>query len=633
MKYNQTVNDLKKIILATANFKRTKSFVLTKKILPTKKTTLLSDAKDVRKTLGKTLSSEVQIVSTYSDVLTIPTHFSYGATEYYISHKTKNIHKLLYLLGNENAQLKAIRNILGIKETTDESIIIHEKSAVYQYEIFDYKHTNSETAILYSLNQKLKTGQKYLLDYEVATHPNADNKVVFLLKYIQSIEQDTVNFSLTKDDQKALKVFQTNNVPEKMLTFYEDGKKYIGNFISKDVYYMTELIFHSVLQLKYNNQIIRGALDGLMIGETRTGKSQTVKYLLDLYEKGTILSLKNTTEKGLIGGSSQASGKGQSWKLSIGALTQQHRGFVALEELQGCDYDPHQAMTDMRSSGVVRLTRVGASLIVPTINRRISLSNPKGAQLSIKQYSSGLPIIEALVPKREDIARYDLICIVNAFEHLIKPLPQHRTTPNYPKPYYLARLNWIWSRTPEQIEITKAGQKLLWERTVALSDKFESTIQIIGRETNLKLIRVATAVAGMVCSTDENFEKIIVDEQHVNWAADFMDYLYSSPNFKLDIYVKKQKEIINMQPQDIEEFNNLYQVQANQDLLNGLANIDTFVNTKTISLWSEYDTTQLNILIKKLLKLKFIVSYRNDYIVTLRYKTVYNQVIKKKAND
>ena len=107
---------------------------------------------------------------------------------------------------------------------------------------------------------------------------------------------------------------------------------------------------------------IRGALDVFILGDTQVGKSETTSKLTELYNFGHFLSLKTSTTVGLIGGSNKVDG---NWMNTIGAIPRQHKKLVVLEEFSGAKPEFIKTMTDIRSSGKLRLARAAGEMNVP----------------------------------------------------------------------------------------------------------------------------------------------------------------------------------------------------------------------------------------------------------------------------
>ena len=121
---------------------------------------------------------------------------------------------------------------------------------------------------------------------------------------------------------------------------------------------------------------MRGYLDTLIVGESRTGKSSTANTLRKEYGLGVFTSLagNSATIAGLIGGSNKTP---TGFQTRAGVIPQNHRGLVIFEEFGKCKQDVVSELTDIRSSNEVRIARVSGTITLPALVRMIALTNAK----------------------------------------------------------------------------------------------------------------------------------------------------------------------------------------------------------------------------------------------------------------
>ena len=81
---------------------------------------------------------------------------------------------------------------------------------------------------------------------------------------------------------------------------------------------------------------------------------------------------------------------------------------------------------------------------------------------------------------------------------------------------------------------------------------------IFGVTTNKKLARFSVALASLVVNTDDTFTKVIVTKEIVDYAAKFLDDIYSSPHFKLDIVKQEWESYSNYTPTELKRFEDMY---------------------------------------------------------------------------
>ena len=155
---------------------------------------------------------------------------------------------------------------------------------------------------------------------------------------------------------------------------------------------------------------IRGYLDGLIVTESRVGKSTTAQALSKVYGIGSIASLAGSaaTSAGLVGGSVKA---GNSSQIRPGLIPRNHGKAIIFEELAKAKFSLMPELTDIRSSGIVRINRSTGDLSLPASVRILFLTNPKteddGMIRPILAYPNGIEIVKPLIGAIEDIARFD----------------------------------------------------------------------------------------------------------------------------------------------------------------------------------------------------------------------------------
>ena len=297
----------------------------------------------------------------------------------------------------------------------------------------------------------------------------------------------------------------------------------------------------------------------MIVTESRIGKSSTAEALQKLYSLGTFVSLAggNATIAGIIGGSNKVNG---SFQTRAGLLPMNHRGLVIFEELAKCDKDLVKALTDTRSSGSVKITRVSGDLQLPALVRMITLSNVKSSSKNIQpiaSYPNGITILVDLIGAPEDIARYDLMLVMGETGNRTIDPNWRPVTPFEPE-VYKTKIRWVWSRNPDQVLITREVVEYIFKKCNELNSKYDSHIKIFGTEAWKKVARLATAIAGYVVSTDDTYEKIIVTTECVDEAVDYLISCYDNNTFKLKEYVDNERRYGDIDDDGIKLLQDIY---------------------------------------------------------------------------
>ena len=579
MKYHKTANDFKRVLVKAPEYTQNDLEEDMKKEFPP---ITLMEATVTQGTRKGTFSSTIQVSSTFDRVQSILDCVEFvKVTEPeegdFFTEKGQKVmfnldelpkDKIFYMLENEKEALAFCKAFLGIPKT--EKGVIAKKvnqKPVFKYVVTDYFESEvvSETSqrvehLCYVLEKPLDNGGKYKMNYQLVANPINKQELVMIAVSVTEANDSVTKFKVTDTVKEQLKCFQSDKVTEKMHENFLRARDIVGKFANEKIYYATDLFYHTPLLISYGrpDNLIRGCLDVMIIGETRTGKSKTADSLLKLYELGTFLSLKTSTSVGLIGGSKSVGG---SWKVTIGAIPRNHTGAVIMEEFQGCPVDFINRLTDIRSSNKVRIARSDGELTVPCRVRMLTLSNQKseyGGTKSLRSYSNGIEVIKELIDANEDIARYDFFTLVGEPKEYTSPFETVEVLPQYDKESYKARVRWVWSRKPEQIIISQDVGKYIWEKAQELNKVYNTHIKIFGSEADQKLARIATAVAGMLVSTDSTFENIIVTKEHVDWAVNFLNSLYDNELFRLKEYAEEERKFTVLTEDDLRVLQDVY---------------------------------------------------------------------------
>ena len=443
------------------------------------------------------------------------------------------------------------------------------KEVVYKGTVTDmFESMNTDTMpmeyTVYSVGTRLESGKKYMCTYKLVPHPYKGQQLIMLILNAVPANDSVSNFKITPKTVELLKMFQDipGDTATKINTLVQKVKGLLGYDGNDQLITVIDLSFHTVLSFNLGQfKNVRGYLDTIIVGESRVGKSSTADCLRTTYQLGAFTSLagNSATIPGLIGGSNKTSNG--SMQTKAGLIPQNHKGLIIFEEFGKCNSNITAELTDIRSSNEVRITRVSGVLTLPAMVRMISLSNVKNTSSSeiksIASYPNGISIITELVPTAEDIARYDLMCILGDKGNTqIDPY----WTPETPMPTeaYQARIRWVWSRTAEQIDISTEVGNYIIQKSNELNAAYDCHIKIFGTEAWKKLSRLAIAVAGYVVSTDESYQNIVVKKEHVDFATQLLIALYDNPTFRLKEYVENERKYNQIDDDGVRLLQELY---------------------------------------------------------------------------
>lgn len=586
----------------------------------------------------KSLTSKVLVTSEFSDVYSIPAVIEGQKTEDsdkstmdlgQIESWTLNDFNVFQILPMIEVDAKATTvrpyqlSLLGIPpKERDVKISQKEIRFVYKTVITDLNtETSPVTLDLYSF-VKPNVGSNYEIEYKMYPHPNKHQKLVAIATHVSEIG-DNSDF---KPIPALLSKFKASgSVEERLKLQFESAKHHVAKHMDYNIWLMTDLVFNSILDFDYDG-VMRGALDVFLLGDTQVGKSETTSKLTELYNFGHFLSLKTSTTKGLIGGSNKVDG---SWQSTVGAIPRQHKKLAILEEFSGAEYGFIKNMTDIRSSNMVRITRVGGELIVPCKLRMLTISNPlndeNGNPRNLSSFPNGVMPIMELIKSAEDVTRYDGFLLCPKPEGRLNPFTNRLTGTPIAKEAYEHRIQFSATRQPENVLFEDGVQEYIWEKAEIMNSLFESNVPIFGTTTSKKLARFSVAMASLLMNTDD-FENLTVTKEIVDFVCDWLTEVYSSPYFLLDKVRAEYVEFTEFNASELLELQDLY--SANVAMFEHLAT-SSKTNKGNLQSVSGHATDTFSVVFNSISELKLVRLDSYNIYPTEKFRRMYRELDKK----
>lgn len=302
-----------------------------------------------------------------------------------------------------------------------------------------------------------------------------------------------------------------------------------------------DLVFHSALSFSFAGSLLRrGWLELLVIGDTRTGKSEVASRIVDHYRAGEVVSCESASFAGIIGGLQQY-GATKEWAITWGAVPINDRRLVVLDEISGLETQDIAEMSSVRSSGTAQLTKIQQEETLAR-TRLIWMGNPRNGKLS--DFTYGVQAIQPLIGSPEDIARFDLAMSLRAEE--VKSVDINRRyvlgTMKYPSESCSMLIRWAWSRTAEQIVWAKGAEDAVFRASNRMGGRYVEDWPLVQvANVREKIARTAVALAIRTFSADRSGERVVVRRTHVKDAVRFIDMIYGMPGFG---YAERSRQII-----------------------------------------------------------------------------------------
>ena len=468
------------------------------------------------------------------------------------SLESENLGDLLHLVEvNEKTKNKNIRMLCGLPEKCpNASVEVKAKKHVEKVIFSPDVETESELSgykqaelYAYILDGNTEDGNRYRIFFKRYPHLK-DQSIILIVDKVEESDNAINTFKVTEQFKESMKAWKGDPFVIMKKRYEELGKRAVGKYLPEMIFYASEIVYHSVLDFKFLGRYEKGHPEGLIIGASRTGKSEVGKVMSQFYGLGNVTECKNASVAGLIGGVDKNSNG--TYRISWGEIPRNHKGLLFLDEVSGLPIEVFKHLTGLRSQRIATISKIQKGK-APAKTRLLWVGNPRtnenGRSRSLYDYPSGVDVCLDLFPADEDISRFDFIVLVPEPEKYISPLNDDGTLPEEKQlPEELKQLiRWVWSRNKDQVVFEPYVERYIEHVAIELNKDFGCSVKIIGVEGVKKIARIATSVAACCFSATEDGECIVVKKEHVDWTKQFLIRCYDNDVFRLKQYVEQER--------------------------------------------------------------------------------------------
>jgi hypothetical protein len=306
----------------------------------------------------------------------------------------------------------------------------------------------------YVINGHTEDGERYRMNFKRVANTK-DQTVVMIVDHVESSDNAISMFKVTPEFMDSMKKWQGDPHTIMKKRWNELGKTAVGRYLPEMVFYAADITYHGILDFKFMGKYMKGHPEGLMVGASRTGKSEVLKALNEFYGIGNYTEVKNASNAGLIGGVDKSSNG--TYRISWGEIPRNHKGLLFLDEISGIHPEVFKHLTGVRSERIAVIAKITKGK-APAKTRLLWVGNPKtkedGRSKTLYDYQYGVDVCLDLFPADEDVSRFDFIVLVPEPAEYVSPLNEDGTVPPPPQlPDELKQLiRWGWSRSREQVK-------------------------------------------------------------------------------------------------------------------------------------------------------------------------------------
>ena len=459
---------------------------------------------------------------------------------------------VMFVDSSDNVQDNYLRKTFGCREIiaepeeyTNVQKILFQETASFVEGLEDTSFEHRYGLYCYE-DARLMPTAKYDLEACRVTDPRTQQNFFVIRKAVTSaatlqgmaLSDSTINYfqslcNMTEDK---------NSLEEFMNIHYDMWKPMLGIEGRPDLFLLILLTYMSVTEINWKAGKIKGWLDSMVIGDTRTGKSQMAQRFVKQLKMGSYINGENSRRTGVIGGVQRF---GDSWVITWGAIPLNDKGLLIIDEASGLTIDDIKELSATRSSGAVSINKI-AKGEARARTRLLWLSNPRSGRNLDEFYWKGFGAFQEYIPVAEDQARFDLVLSAAREDVDVSKLLDNENSagstmmPNIDKYRELAA--FAWAVEADSIKMTNEVIQQIKQEAIQLEKDYGGGPLIVGVAVHEKILRISAALA-ILCGSIKNEPRTVhVQAPHVRWAVQFLRSCLEKDTFDYSSYIREARK-------------------------------------------------------------------------------------------
>lgn len=440
----------------------------------------------------------------------------------------------------DSAQDSFLRQIFGCKSVTAEPVdfinvqkLIFQESASFIDGLEEASFENRYGVYMYT-DYRLSATLKYDFEACRVTDPRTQQN------YYVIRDAECVGTTVPDLNPDTLKRFreigdQCNTAEELIGKYYEEWLPALAIEGRPDLFGAILLTYCSVTEIPWQGGIIKGWLDTMCIGDTRTGKSQMVQRFIKLLGMGSYINGENARRTGVIGGVQRF---GDSWVVTWGAIPMNDKGLLAIDEASGLEVEDIKDLSSTRSSGAVTLNKIVKGE-ARARTRLLWFSNPRSGRNLSDFYWKGFGAFQEFIPVAEDQARFDIV--LSAAREDIDVLDGIDVEGHVNYNTWRTLFSTAWGIPADDIKVSTEVKQAVRAAARELNEELGGGSLIVGVAVHEKILRLTCAFAVLCGAYDVVNRKLILDVKHVQFAQQYLSWTLNKPSLGYGDYIREFK--------------------------------------------------------------------------------------------
>jgi hypothetical protein len=447
---------------------------------------------------------------------------------------------LRFMDSADSAQDNYLRQVFGCKSVSAEPTdfincqkLIFQEGASFIDGLEEASFENRYGVYMYT-DYRLSATLKYDFEACRVTNPSTQQN------YYVIRDAECVNVAKPTLDGDMLKHFKemgdkSTTAQELVEGYYEEWMPELAIEGRPDLFGAILLTYCSVTEIPWQGGIIKGWLDTMCIGDTRTGKSQMAQRFVKAVGMGGYINGENARRTGVIGGVQRF---GDSWVVTWGAIPMNDRGLLMIDEASGLEVDDIKDLSSTRSSGAVTLNKIVKGE-ARARTRLLWFSNPRSGRNLSDFYWKGFGAFQEFIPVMEDQARFDLV--LSAAREDIDVLNGIDVESHLNLGPWRALFSLAWGIRADDIRMTKDVKLKVRAVAKELNDELGGGPLVVGVAVHEKILRLSCAFAVACGAYDTTRGVLEVEEKHVVFAKEFLEWTLNKTSLGYGDYIREFK--------------------------------------------------------------------------------------------
>ena len=447
---------------------------------------------------------------------------------------------LRFMDSADSAQDNYLRQVFGCKSVSAEPTdfincqkLIFQEGASFIDGLEEASFENRYGVYMYT-DYRLSATLKYDFEACRVTNPSTQQN------YYVIRDAECVNVAKPTLDGDMLKHFKemgdkSTTAQELVEGYYEEWMPELAIEGRPDLFGAILLTYCSVTEIPWQGGIIKGWLDTMCIGDTRTGKSQMAQRFVKAIGMGGYINGENARRTGVIGGVQRF---GDSWVVTWGAIPMNDRGLLMIDEASGLEVDDIKDLSSTRSSGAVTLNKIVKGE-ARARTRLLWFSNPRSGRNLSDFYWKGFGAFQEFIPVMEDQARFDLV--LSAAREDIDVLNGIDVESHLNLGPWRALFSLAWGIRADDIRMTKDVKLKVRAVAKELNDELGGGPLVVGVAVHEKILRLSCAFAVACGAYDTTRGVLEVEEKHVVFAKEFLEWTLNKTSLGYGDYIREFK--------------------------------------------------------------------------------------------